>query len=111
MKTVEIAIQNRRKLPRFKMELPLEVGAGDRFGGNTGTTRDVSAVGVYFFTQVKIQSGDVVDLVMTLPPEITLAKSLRVRCTSKIVRVEPSSKGIGAAAQIQRYEFMPSAEA
>jgi len=107
---METATLNRRKLPRFKMELPLEIVAGDCFGGNTGTTRDVSAVGVYFFTQVKIQSGDVVDLIMTFPPEITLAKSLRVRCTSKVVRVESSLKGIGAAAQIQRYEFMPLAE-
>ncbi len=94
------------------MQLPLEIESGGGPGTIMGITRDVSAGGVYFFVNSNALQGDIVEFVMTFPPEITLVKSLRVRCTSRILRVDPETpRGIGVAAQIQRYEFLATAEA
>lgn len=91
------------------MQLPLEV---DRGGSNPvmAVTRDVSAGGVYFYLEPDVVSGSTIEFVVTFPPEITLVKSLKVRCTGKIIRMDrPTPQGIGIAAEIQRYEFLTTA--
>jgi PilZ domain len=101
--------EDRRRMPRFEMQLPLEV---DRGGSNTvmAVTRDVSAGGVYFYLEPDIVNGSTIEFVVTFPPEITLVKSLKVRCTGKIIRMDRSTpQGVGIAAEIQRYEFLTSA--
>jgi len=48
---------------------------------------------------------------MTLPPEITLTESIRVRCKGKVVRVDngqPDAK-VPVAAVIDEYEFLSEA--
>jgi hypothetical protein len=45
---------------------------------------------------------------LTLPPEITLTESIRVRCKGRVVRVEsgtPANK-LAVAAVIDEYEFL-----
>lgn len=75
-------------------------------------TRDVSAGGVYFYLDFELASGSTVEFVVTFPPEITLVKSLRVRCTGRVIRIDkPVPQGIGVAAEIQRYEFLSTANA
>jgi len=75
-------------------------------------TRDVSAGGVYFFLEPDVLEGSSVEFIVTFPPEITLVKSLRVRCTGRIIRVDRSApERVGIAAEIQRYEFLTSATA
>jgi hypothetical protein len=45
---------------------------------------------------------------MTLPPEITLTESIRVRCKGKVVRVDDSlaDAKFPVAAVIDEYEFL-----
>ncbi len=108
---METKTEDRRRMPRFEMQLPLEVDL-DKTRRIMGVTRDVSAGGVYFFLQPNLIQGDTVEFVVTFPPEITLVKSLRVRCTGKITRIDSGTPmGAGIAAQIQRYEFLNTAEA
>jgi len=47
-----------------------------------------------------------VEFVMTLPPEITLADPIRVRCMGKILRVDKAAKGQGVAVTIEKYDFV-----
>ncbi len=70
-------------------------------------TRDVSARGAFFYLDVKLAEGTPVELTLTLPSEITLTESIRVRCKGKIVRVVESVDGskIGIAAAIEQYDF------
>lgn len=56
-----------------------------------------------------VEQGANVELVLTLPQQITLAGDVRIRCFGNIVRVEQSGGGRGVAAQIDRYEFLPTA--
>lgn len=108
---IQMTADERRKMPRFDLQLPVEI-EHDGSVGPIGLTRDVSAGGVYFFVTNEVNSGEMIQFVMTFPPEITLVKSLRVRCTSRILRVDRDTpRGTGVAAQIQRYEFISTAEA
>jgi hypothetical protein len=104
-------IEIRRKLPRFGMELPLEVTAGNAVKIE-GTTRDLSARGVYFFIERDAFFDRTVEFTVIFPKEVTGHSSLMVRCLGSVLRVEASGHGkIGVAAEIQRYEFVKSAEA
>jgi hypothetical protein len=72
-------------------------------------TKDVSARGIYFYLDSQPQPGSRLEFVLTLPPEITLADEIRVRCIGKVVRVETMSPGkTGIAAAIEQYEFLPA---
>lgn len=98
--------EDRRRMPRFEMNLPLELER-EEARPVMAVTRDVSAGGVYFYLDSDIPSGSTVEFVVTFPPEITLVKSLRVRCTGKVIRIDrPIPQGVGIAAEIQRYEFL-----
>ena len=50
-------------------------------------TRDVSARGICFYLDSAIATGSPIEFTLTLPPEITLTESIRVRCKGKVVRV------------------------
>ena len=100
-----------RNARRFNMTLPLLV----RFTHN-GTieekvahTRDVSFRGLYFLIDAPPEEGSSVEIVLTLPQQITLAGEVRIRCTATILRVEQREEMRGVAASIDRYEFLPAA--
>ncbi len=47
------------------------------------------------------------EILLTLPNEITLAGPVRVRCLGRIQRTESKADGaIGVVAAIERYEFL-----
>jgi hypothetical protein len=100
--------KEKRSTRRFPLRLPVTVRAGEAADELTAQTRDVSARGICFFVDTAIQAGSPIDFTLTLPPEITLTKSIRVRCKGRVVRVEggsPASK-MAVAAVIDEYEFL-----
>lgn len=100
--------EEKRSTRRFPLRLPLSVNAENAAQGSA-ETRDVSARGVCFFVDSAIANGSGIDFTLTLPPEITLTESIRVRCRGKVVRVhEASPEGkVAVAAVIEEYEFLP----
>jgi hypothetical protein len=70
-------------------------------------TRDVSANGVYLYTQSRIEKGTDVELVLILPPELTSGEKYWVCCQATIVRVEEGDAEFGLAAQIRRMDILP----
>jgi|ERR1700722_15087189 hypothetical protein len=99
----------KRSTRRFALRLPVSV----RYGGidRAAQTRDVSARGICFFADSSIESGSAIDFTLTLPPEITLTESIRVRCKGHVVRVEPGNSAgkLPVAAVIDEYEFLADA--
>jgi hypothetical protein len=84
---------------------------GQAVGEASTESRDVSSRGVYFFLPQEVVSGSPVEILLTLPHEITLAGPVRVRCLGRIKRAENDEPGrIGMVAQIDRYEFLRSGE-
>lgn len=99
----------RRSARRFRMRLPLSVRWTD--GRNAGealsVSKDVSSRGVSFLLPKPIESGSLVEIVMTLPHDITLAGPVRVRCLGRILRSRAhENANYQLAAAIDRYEFV-----
>jgi hypothetical protein len=70
-------------------------------------TRDVSANGVFLYTQSKMEKGTDVELVLILPPELTSGEKCWVCCQATVVRVEEDGPEFGVAAQIRRMDILP----
>jgi hypothetical protein len=109
MAEVEQEKQEKRSTRRFALRLPVSVvydSAKDQ--EKPAQTRDVSARGICFYVDAPIATGAPIEFTLTLPPEITLTESIRVRCKGKVVRVDegaPNNK-VAVAAVIDEYEFL-----
>jgi len=103
----------RRTAHRFNMHLPVEVRAPATQEPLSTTTEDVSFRGVYFTINRKFEVNSPIDLVLTLPREVTLSDDVRVHCVGRVVRVDrrqaENGGQVGVAAVIERYNFLPSA--
>ena len=90
------------------MKLPLNVRLQNAAPGSGLSTHseDVSSRGVYFYFPQDLKSGDDIEIVMTLPHEVTLAGPVRVRCVGHVARTEQHDSKIGVVAAIERYEFL-----
>jgi hypothetical protein len=88
--------------------LPVTVRYGDSEEEQAAQTRDVSARGICFYVDSAIQAGSPIDFTLTLPPEITLTESIRVRCKGRVVRIEGggAANKMAVAAVIDEYEFL-----
>ena len=105
--------KDKRSTRRFALHLPVSVRYAEGEEPHQAQTRDVSARGICFFVESGIQAGSPIDFTLTLPPEITLTESIRVRCKGHVVRVEggtPAAK-MAVAAVIEEYEFLTEGEA
>ncbi len=95
------------------MKLPLTVRWMDNsvVGEFATESREVSSRGLYFFLPKGLKSGSPVEIVMTLPHELTQAGPVKVRCLGRILRTDSTTPGdIGVAAAIERYEFLRNSE-
>jgi PilZ domain len=103
----ETQLQNdKRATRRFALRLPVSVRYGEQ--QKEAHTRDVSARGICFYVDSSIESESPIDFTLTLPPEITLTESIRVRCKGHVVRVEDgdATGQLAVAAIIDEYEFL-----
>src|SRR5580692_4658026 len=110
---ISLTGSERRTTQRFSMRLPLTVRwtTGAAVGETSTESRDVSSRGVYFFLAKDVKEGSPVEILLTLPNEITLAGPVRVRCLGRVQRTEPRDEGsVGVVAAIERYEFLRSNE-
>jgi hypothetical protein len=99
----------RRATKRFQMKVPMTVRwTGESAIEEAHTESEIiSSRSVYFFLPKQIKNGSTVEIVLTLPHEITSAGSLRVRCQGRVRRTEIKLLDrVGVVAQILRYEFL-----
>ncbi|PYU26647.1 MAG: hypothetical protein DMG32_09505 [Acidobacteria bacterium] len=104
--------RERRCRKRYALKLPLSVRpSGNLAAGEILTEcKDVSSRGVYFFLQqpVNMDAGSPLEIMLTLPSEITGGEPVRVRCEARVQRKETVEKGrVGIAVKIERYRFLP----
>ena len=107
-----LSIPERRSLTRF----PLQLSAKIRIFGTDAVifaeTKNISAGGVYLHTSSQIELGTALDLVLTLPPELTQSKTaIDFTCKARVVRVneELLDGRRGIAAEIYSYDFLAHA--
>jgi hypothetical protein len=97
-----------RRTRRFAMKLPVTVKMpqGD-VSSKAAETKDLSARGVFFYLDTHVNPGSNIEFVLTLPPEITLTESIKVRCLGKVVRVDKGEgEQVGIAAAIDQYDLV-----
>jgi hypothetical protein len=105
----ETTQENKRATRRFALRLPVSVTyAQDGEQEKAAQTRDVSARGICFYLDSAIATGSAIEFTLTLPPEITLTESIRVKCKGRVVRVDDATPGgkVAVAAVIDEYEFL-----
>ncbi len=91
------------------MKLPLNVRLpnGAPSAALSTHSEDVSSRGVYFYLPKDVKNGANIEIVMTLPHEVTLAGPVRVRCGGRVTRTEQHGDSkVGVVAAIERYEFL-----
>lgn len=99
----------RRRHRRIDMELPIEIFLEGSEIPAVGSTKNVSAGGVKFVVARHLEQNSDVEFVLSLPPEITLCDTMRVKCKGKLLRVSPDGEiGSSAVATIQNFEFLPA---
>ncbi len=100
----------RRSGQRFQLHLPLTIHVDGK--AVPGFTQDVSSRGLFLYTEAHLAEGAVVELTFTMPSEITLAESMRVRCRGRVLRADPSPAvpRNGVAVQLDSYQYLPSLE-
>lgn len=94
----------RRSGTRISTSVPTRVRTAQ--GEQTAQTRDVSANGVFLYTKTRMEKGAEVELVLILPPELTMGEKCWVCCQATIVRVEEGPE-FGVAAQIRKMDILP----
>jgi hypothetical protein len=105
-------ITERRTSRRYDLSLPvlIRVPAGKDANSEKGNTRDISTRGVYFVMDQDPQAGSHLDLVLTLPKEMTSGAEVLVHALGKVLRVEPriedGNPRMGVAAVIERYDIV-----
>lgn len=102
----------RRAAQRFDYQLPVSIKVVGAEGEVHGCTQDLSARGVFFYTEAPITEGSELEVTLLMPAEITLTESMRVRCRGRVLRIarQDSSSKIGVAVQLAEYEFLANSE-
>lgn len=105
--------REQRKSRRFLIQLPVVVRWTDEklIGEAVTETHDVSSHGLRFDLPKNLKDGSALEILMTLPQEVTHAGPVRVNCKGRVVRTR--LKGLDKveiAAAIQRYQFTRNSE-
>jgi PilZ domain len=105
-------MDERRTARRYDLTLPISIRfAAERLvNRQEGKTRDISTRGLYFVIGQDLEAGSELDIMLTLPAEITHGTDVFVRAQGKVVRVErrveDGEPRMGVAAVIERYDII-----
>jgi c-di-GMP-binding flagellar brake protein YcgR len=109
-----IGNHERRSLARFPLQLTVRIQLPETGASAFAETRDVSAGGIYLYTNLNMEIGSDIEFVLSLPQELTAAAvAINVECKGKILRVDNELSGgrTGIAAEIYSYDFLSQAAA
>jgi hypothetical protein len=106
-------MNERRTTRRYDLSLPVLVRVPTEkkmLESQKGKTRDISTRGLYFVMDQDLQAGSQLDLILTLPAEITSGAEVLVHALGRVIRVEPriedGNTRRGVAAVIERYDIV-----
>ncbi len=101
--------RERRSQSRLTMRLPVTIKARPGKVQTTGFTRDLSASGLFLYTESQFSEGSELEMVLLLPPELTRGERQWVCCRASVVRVQDSEEGgeFGVAATIRQMDVLP----
>src|SRR5262249_53667557 len=92
---------------RFSYQVPvlLRIPAEGRTGA--GCTQDLSSRGALVWTDFQLNEGALIEMVLVMPSEITLAEDMKVCCRGHVTRLECVEGAKPAVAvRIESYAFL-----
>jgi len=99
---------DRRSRERVVATLPVRVRCTTANLEVSAQTRDVSANGIFLYTNSRLAEGADLELVLILPPELTSGEKCWVCCHARVLRVEQGpGTDFGVAAEIRRMDVLP----
>ena len=101
----------RRNARRYDQSLPILIRAVPGIAETQkGKPRDISTRGLYFVVDQDLRDGSDLDIMLTLPSEMTNGEEVLVKASGKVVRVEErvedGTPRRGVAAVIERYDII-----
>lgn len=101
--------EDRRRAPRIPSKVPVKLRSSE---GATpymmsAESINLSERGLYFQMDSGLKLGTTIDLAFTMPGDVTGGMPMKVRCTARVVRVEPANppdNKVGVGAHIERFE-------
>jgi hypothetical protein len=97
----------RRCGQRFPYQVPVMLRVPGETRSGSGFTQDLSSRGAMLWTDLALAEGELVDMTLVMPSEITLADDMNVCCRARVVRREQVEGGKPAVAvHIEHYDFL-----
>ena len=85
---VEAGHRERRRLQRVQLVAAAAIACAGQTGRVRGVMRDVSAEGVFLWTDAGLAVGSTVEITVQLPPKNVLVLPLTFWCVGKVVRTD-----------------------
>ena len=99
----------RRSGQRFAYQVPVLLRVPGESRSGNGCTQDLSARGALVWTDLALAEGTLVEMVLVMPAEITLAEDMNVCCRAHVTRLERTEgRKPAVAIKIERYDFLPA---
>jgi len=98
----------RRSGQRFPYQIPVLLRVpGEEQRRGSGFTLNLSSRGAMLWTDLRLSEGELVEMTLVMPSEITLAEDMKVRCRVRVVRRGEAEGGKEAlAVRIEHYDFL-----
>ena len=109
-----MSLTNRRNETRIPISIPIRFRpiADLQASEQVGESENLSQRGAFMWTTYPLQVGTQIEMFMRMPHEISGAPAAEVRCTARVVRVQPptllSKTGVGL--RIERYRVLAERE-
>jgi hypothetical protein len=97
----------RRCGQRFPYQLPVALRVPGESRTGSGFTQDLSSRGAMLWTDLSLSEGQIVEMTLVMPSEITLADDMNVCCRARVMRCDQVNGGKPAVAvHIEHYDFL-----
>ena len=97
----------RRCGQRFPYQLPVMLRVPGETRTGSGFTQDLSSRGAMLWTDLSLAEGQLVEMTLVMPSEITLADDMNVCCRARVMRCDQVNGGKPAVAvHIEHYDFL-----
>lgn len=100
-------VRDRRLAQRHCLAIPIRVRLWkSALPEEPSVSRNLSTRGAFFFTELPVQIGTVIELRLRMPGEISGETACEWRCTGHVVRIDGGSEGrTPVAVQFDCYEI------
>ena len=101
--------RERRSGQRFPYQRAVVLRVPGQESTGAGFTQDLSSRGATIWTDFDLSEGQVIEMTLVMPAEITMAEDMSVCCRARVLRRQPSegNKPVAVALRIEHYDFLP----